>query len=61
VFQAYSKSLKKRLGNAPLPKPDESREGRKLEAFREPVYSITDRTTELLATAGGADTGKIDD
>jgi hypothetical protein len=61
VFQAYSKSLKEKLANPPLPKPDESREGRKLQAYREPVPTITDRTTELLAPARGDDTGKIDD
>ena len=61
LFQAYSKSLKEKLANPPLPKPDESREGRKLQTYREAVPSVTDRTTELLAPARGPDTGKIDD
>ena len=61
LFQAYSKSLKEKLANPPLPKPDVSREARKLQAYREPVPTITDRTTDLLAPARGADTGKMDD
>jgi hypothetical protein len=34
---------------------------KKLEAYREPVPTVTDRTTELLAPAQRADTGKMDD
>jgi hypothetical protein len=60
-FQAYSKSLKEKLANPPLPKPGESGAGRKLEAYHEPVPTVTDRTTELLASARGAETGKMDD
>ena len=61
VFQAYSKSLKEKLANPPLPKSGESGAARNLEAYREPVPTITDRTTELLAPARGAETGKMDD
>src|SRR6266851_3652110 len=46
VFQAYSKSLKEKLAHPPLLKSDESDEARKIEAYREPVPTITDRTTE---------------
>jgi hypothetical protein len=61
LFQAYSKSLKEKLANPPLPKPAESGAARELEAFREPVPTITDRTTELLVPAKGAETGKMND
>ena len=64
LFQTYSKSLKEKLANPPptrapdLRGPDETG---KLDAYREPVPTVTDRTTELLAPAKGAETGKIDD
>jgi len=61
LFQAYSKSLKEKLANPPLPKPAESGAARELEAFRAPVPTITDRTTELLVPAKGAETGKMND
>ena len=64
LFQAYSKSLKEKLANPPLRRgsdPSGSDETGRLEAFHEPVSTITDRTTELLVPAKGADTGKIDD
>jgi hypothetical protein len=64
LFQTYSKSLKEKLANPPLPRatdPCVSDETRKLDAYREPVPTVTERTTELLAPAKAADTGKIDD
>lgn len=64
LFQTYSKSLKEKLANPRLPRaPDlpKSDETRKLDAYREPVPTVTDRTTELLAPAKAADTGKMDD
>lgn len=61
LFQGYAKSLKEKLANQPLPKPNESDETQKLSAFREPVNSITDRTTELLTPMKNADTGKMND
>jgi len=64
LFQTYSKSLKEKLANPRLPRaPDllKSDETRKLDAYREPVPTVTDRTTELLAPAKVADTGKMDD
>jgi hypothetical protein len=50
--------MKEKLAKPPLPRPDESREGRKLQAYREPVPTITDRTPELLEPAKAADTGE---
>ena len=64
LFQTHSKFLKEKLANPPLPRttdPLGSDEARKLDAYREPVPTVTDRTTELLAPAKGAETGKIDD
>jgi hypothetical protein len=64
LFQTYSKSLKEKLANPPLPRASElpkSDETRKLEMYREPVSSVTDRTTELLVASKGAETGKMDD
>jgi hypothetical protein len=64
LFQTYSKSLMQKLANPPRPRAAElpgSDETRKLDAYREPVPTITDRTTELLVPARGADTGKMDD
>jgi len=61
LFQGYSKSLKEKLANPPLPKPAKSGEARELDAFREPVNSITDRTTELLSPVKSTDTGKMND
>ena len=64
LFQTYSKSLKEKLANPPLPRAPDlggSDEMRKLDAYREPVPTVTDRTTELLAAAKAADTGKMDD
>jgi hypothetical protein len=64
LFQTYSKSLMAKLANSPQPRPLDvpgSNETRKLEGHREPVPTITDRTTELLVTAKAPDTGKMDD
>jgi hypothetical protein len=64
VFQTFSKSLKEKLTNPPLPRSPErpeTAEAPKLEPYLGPVSSVTDGTTELLTTASGADTGKIDD
>lgn len=64
LFQTYSKSLKEKLANPLLPRAADlpgSDETRKLEMYREPVSTVTDRTTELLVPARGAETGKIDD
>ena len=64
LFQTYSKSLKEKLANPPLPRANDlpsSDETRKLEAYREPVPTVTDRTTELLVPAKAAETGKFDD
>lgn len=64
LFQTYSKSLKEKLANPPLPHAPDlpgSDEARKLGAYREPVPTVTDRTTELLVPAKTADTGKMDD
>ena len=64
LFQTYSKSLMAKLANPPRPRPLDvsgSNETRKLEAYREPVPTVTDRTTELLVPTKGADTGKMDD
>ena len=61
LFQTYSKSLKEKLERPPLPRRPEADESRKLDAYREPVPTITERTTELLAPPQGVETGKIDD
>ena len=64
LFQTYSKSLKAKLANPPQPRPLDvpgSDETRTLEGHREPVPTITDRTTELLVPTRTADTGKMDD
>lgn len=64
LFQAYSKSLKAKLEEKPLsraagrPEPDRLRE---IDVYREPVPTVTDRTTELLAPARDVETGEIDD
>jgi hypothetical protein len=60
LSQTYSKSLKAKLEEKPLPRTG-SDETRKLEMYREPVPTVTDRTTELLAPAKSADTGKMDE
>jgi hypothetical protein len=60
LFQTYSKSLKAKLEEQSLPRTG-SDETKKLEIYREPAPTVTDRTTELLAPASGAETGKIDD
>jgi hypothetical protein len=60
LFQTYSKSLKAKLEEKPLPRTG-SDETKKLEMYREPVPTVTDRTTELLVPEKAADTGKIDD
>jgi len=62
-LQTYSRSLKKKLATPALPKatrrvrPDQSQ---RLEGYREPVPTITDRTTELL-TPTTSNTRKLDD
>jgi len=62
LFQTYSKSLMAKLANPPRPLDvPGSAETRKLDAYREPVPTVTEGTTELLTTAKGADTGKMDD
>ena len=64
LFQTYSKSLMAKLANPPQPRSLDlpgSGETRKLEGHREPVPTVTDRTTELLVPAKGVDTGKMDD
>lgn len=63
-FQTYSKSLKEKLSHPPLSRTADlaaSDETRRLEMYCEPVPTVTERTTELLAPAKGADTGKMDD
>jgi hypothetical protein len=63
LFQTYSKSLMSKLANPPRPRAadlPESHETRKLDAYRERVPTITDRTTELLVPTKAADTGKMD-
>ena len=61
LFQTYSKSLKEKLETPPLPAHPESDEARRLDSYREPVPTITERTTELLAPPNGVETGKIVD
>ena len=61
LCQTYSKSLKEKLERPQLPRPTETHEVRTLDAYREPVPTVTERTTELLAPLRGADTGKIED
>lgn len=61
LCQTYSKSLKEKLERPQLPRPTETDEARTLDAYREPVPTVTERTTELLAPLRGADTGKIED
>lgn len=64
LFQTYSKSLMQKLANPPRPRAADlpgSEETRKLDAFREPVPTVTDRTTELLVPAKAVETGKMDD
>jgi hypothetical protein len=64
LFQTYSKSLKAKLEEKSLsraargPEPDRLRG---VDVYREPVPTVTDHTTELLAPARDAETGKIDD
>jgi hypothetical protein len=60
LFQTYSKSLKAKLEEKPLPRTG-SDETKKLEMYREPVPTVTDRTTELLVPEKAADTGKMDE
>jgi hypothetical protein len=64
LFQTYSKSLMAKLANPPRPRPLDvpgSNETRKLEEHREPVPTVTDRTTELLVPAKAADAGRMDE
>ena len=67
-LQTYSRSLKRKVTNPALPKaarrleperldPDQSLT---LESYREPVPTVTDRTTELLTKPKGANTKKLD-
>jgi len=62
-LQTYSRSLKKKLANPALPKPTrrlEPDQSQMLEGYREPVPTITDRTTELL-TPKTSNTRRLDD
>jgi len=61
LFQTYSKSLKEKLEKPSLPGRPEADEARRLDSYREPVPTITERTTELLAQPKGVETGKIVD
>ena len=49
LCQTYSKSLKEKLERPQLPRPTETHEARTLDPYREPVPTVTERTTELLA------------
>ena len=63
-LRADSKSLMAKLANPTQPRPIDvpgPGETRKLKAYREPVPTVTEGTTELLTTAKGADTGKMDE
>ena len=63
-FQTYSKSLKEKLAQRPLPplaEPSPIDATSKLGAYRAPGPSITDRTTELLSTSKSPDSGEISD
>lgn len=60
-FQTYSKYLKDKLAQRPLPPspvPERVDKTSALDANRPAVPSVTDRTTELLESKS-ADTGKI--
>jgi len=61
-FMTYSKSLKEKLLSRPLPPPtrSESDETPKLESYREPVPSVAERTTELLAARQAPETERLD-
>lgn len=61
LFQTYSKSLKEKLKTPPLPRRPEADEASRLDSYREPVPTITERTTELLAPPQRVKTGKIED
>jgi len=62
-LQTYSRSLKKKLANPALPKATRQLEPDRppmLEGYREPVPTVTDRTTELL-TPKTSNTRELDD
>ena len=59
VFQMYSKSLKQKLEERPLPHRQEQSEIDQVRAVGLPPRSVTEGTTELLSSDNGADTGKI--
>jgi hypothetical protein len=64
LFQTYSKSLMAKLANPTRPRSFDlpgSGEMRRLEGHREPVPAVTEGTTELLAPAKSADTGKMNE
>lgn len=61
LFQTYSKSLKEQLETPPLPGRPQADAAGRLDSYREPVPTITERTTELLVQPKGVETGKIVD
>jgi hypothetical protein len=61
LFQTYSKSLKEKLETPPLSGRPEAEETRRLDSYREPLPTITERTTELLAQPKVVETGKMVD
>lgn len=58
-FQTYSKSLKAKLDERPLPPPSDRLSLNGSETTALPPNSITEGTTELLAPAKSADTGRV--
>ncbi len=60
---SYSKSLKDKLAARPTAASNQlkTKDTQELDPYREPVESITDRTTELLTRSKNADTSHTDD